>query len=135
MKTGLVTCLLWQHKKYCIPESLLPNINEEPPEKIELVDRVLLDMQAHDTLLNLPSSTLFILYSVMGTLWIAYGFCDASREGCGVQLAPTNLLARIKIYVWCTEDSEKSSNNCEMKNCYRFLKRDAEVLRLTGNKV
>ena len=44
MKTGLVTCLLWQHKKYCIPESLLPNIHEEPPEKIELVDRVLLDM-------------------------------------------------------------------------------------------
>jgi hypothetical protein len=51
-------------------------------------------MQALDTFLNLPSP-----------LWLAYGFGDASGEGRGGQLAPTDLLARIEIAFWCTEYS------------------------------
>jgi hypothetical protein len=92
-------------------------------------------MQALHTFLNLPSPIMVILRPVMGPLWLAYGFGDASGEGHGGQLAPTDLLARIEIAFWCTEDSEKSSNIREMKNCYKFLKQEAEALRLTGNKV
>jgi hypothetical protein len=92
-------------------------------------------MQALDTFLNLPSPIMVILRPVMGPLWLAYGFGDVPGEGRGGQLAPTDLLARIEIAFWCTEDSEKSSNNHEMKTCYKFLKRDAEALRLTGREV
>jgi hypothetical protein len=66
-----------EEKDY-IPEILLPNIHEEPPETIQLVDRVLLDMQALDTLINLPSPIMVIIRPVMGPLWLAYGFGDAS---------------------------------------------------------
>jgi hypothetical protein len=76
-----------------------------------------------------------VLCPVMGALWLAYGFGDASGEGRGGQLAPNDLLARIEINFWCTEDLEKSSNNREMKNCYKFLKREAKALRLTGREV
>jgi hypothetical protein len=76
-----------------------------------------------------------ILRSVIGPLWLAYGFGDASGEGRGGQLAPTDLLAHIEIAFWCTEDSDKSSNNHEMKNCSKFLKREAEALPLTGREV
>jgi hypothetical protein len=75
----------------------LPNIYEEPPETVQLVDRVLFDMQALDNFLNLPSPIMVILRPVMGPLWLAYGFRDASGEGRGGQLAPTDLLARIEI--------------------------------------
>jgi hypothetical protein len=122
-------------EKYHIPEILLPNIDEEPPETVQLVDRVLFDMQALDTFLNLPSHIMIILHPVMGTLWLAYGFGDASGEGRGGQLDPTDLLARIEITFWCTEDSEKSSNNREMKNCYKVHKREAKALWLTGREV
>ena len=113
----------------------MPNINEEPPETAQLVECVLLNMNSLYTLLNILSPSMVIIHLVIGPLWIAYGLGDAKGEGSVGQLAPTYLISRIEIYFWCTEDSEKSSNNREMKNCYRFLKRDAEVLRLTGNKV
>jgi hypothetical protein len=119
-------------EKDCIPEILLPNIYEEPPETVQLLDCVLFDMQALNTFINLPSPIMVILRPVMGPLWLAYGFGDASGEVRGGQLAPTDLLARIEIAFWCTEDSEKSSKNREMNNCYKFLKRGAEALRLSG---
>ena len=67
----------------------------------------MIDMQALSTLLYLPSLIMVISCPVMGTLCLSYGFSDASGEVCGRQLDPTNLLARIEIYFWCTEDSEK----------------------------
>jgi hypothetical protein len=73
----------------------LPNIHEEPPETVQLVDRVLFDMQALNTFLNLPSPIMVILRPVMGPLWLAYGFGDASGEGRGGQLDPTDLLDHI----------------------------------------
>jgi hypothetical protein len=117
------------------PEILLPNIYEEPPETVQLVDHVLFDMQALNNFLTLPSPIMVILGPAMGPLWLAYGFGDASGEGRGGQLAPNDLLARIEIAFWFTEDSEKSSNNRQMKNCYKFLKREADALRLTGREV
>jgi hypothetical protein len=122
-------------EKDFFPEILLPNIYEETPETVQLVDRVFFDMQALDTFLNLPSLIMVILRPVMGPLWLDYGFGYASGEGRGGQLDPTDLIARIEIAFWRTEDSEKSSNNREMKNCYKFLKREADALRLTGREV
>ena len=103
-------------KKGYIPNRLLPNIHEEPPETVQLVDRVMIDMQALSTLLYLPSPIMVIIFPVMGKLCLSYGFSDASGEVCGDQLDPTNLLACIEISFWCTEDSEKSSKNREMNN-------------------
>jgi hypothetical protein len=77
------------------------------PETVQLVDRILFDMQALYTFINLPSPIMVIIRPVMGPLWLANGFGDASGEGRGGQLAPTALLARIEIAFWCTEDSEK----------------------------
>ena len=48
-------------ENYYIPKSLLPNIHEEPPETVQLVDRVMIDMQALNTLLNLPSPIMVII--------------------------------------------------------------------------
>ena len=94
----------------------MQNIHEEPPETVQLIDRVLIDMQALNTFLNLPSPIMVIIRPVMGPLCLAYGFSDASGEGCGGQFYITDSLARIEISFWCTEDSEKSSKNREMNN-------------------
>jgi hypothetical protein len=80
-----------EEKDY-IPEILLPNIHEEPPETVQLVERVLLDIQALDTLFNLPSPIMVIISPVVGPLWLAYGFGDASGEGRGGQLAPREII-------------------------------------------
>ena len=85
----------------------MPHIPEEPPETVQLVDHVLINMQALNNLLNLLSPITVIFHLVMGTLWFSYGLGDSSGEVCGSQLSPTYLLSRIKIYFWCTEDSEK----------------------------
>ena len=122
-------------KKGYIPNRLLPNIHEEPPETVQLVDHVLIDMQALNTFLNLLSPIMVIIRPIMGRLCLAYDFSDESGEGCGGQLAPTYLLSSIEIYFWCTEDLEKSFKNCEIKNCYNFLNQEAESLQLIVRKV
>ena len=81
------------------------------------------------------STIMVIIHLVIGPLWLDYGSDDASGEGIGGKLAPTDLLARIEIDFWYNEDSEKSAKNGEMKNCYKFLKLEAEYLQLTGNKL
>ena len=62
-------------------------------------------MQALDTLPKLPAPIMVIIHPVIGPLWISCGFGDASGEGRGGQLAPTDLLACFEIAFWCTEDS------------------------------
>ena len=62
-------------------------------------------MQALDNILNLPSPIVVILHTVMGALWLACGFSDASGEGRGGQFIPTNLIDRIEITFCCTEYS------------------------------
>ena len=67
-----------------------------------MLDPVLFNMQALDTLLNLMSPIMVIIRPVMGPLWLSYGFSDASGEGWGGQLYITDSLARIEISFWCS---------------------------------
>ena len=85
----------------------MPHIPEEPPETVQLVDHVLINMQALNNLLNLLSHIMVIPHPGIGTFWFSYGLGDSSGEVRGSQLSPTYLLSHIKIYFWCTEDSEK----------------------------
>ena len=48
---------------------------------VQLVDRVIFDMQSLYTLINLPLSIIVIIHSVMGPLWIAGSLCWGQTNG------------------------------------------------------
>ena len=64
-------------------------------------------MKALGRLTRKPKHVQMLLRPVYVSVWVAYGFGDAYREGFSDKHKPLNIVLSIHIDFWCTLDSEK----------------------------
>jgi hypothetical protein len=62
---------------------LVIDIILDPPKNVQLVPHVESDMQALSQLLDLLTSIMVLIWPVLGSVWLSYGFGDASGNGQG----------------------------------------------------
>jgi hypothetical protein len=84
---------------------------------------------------NLPPHLMVSLSPVLSTIWLAYGFGDAAKEGFSHKSLPLTQCVRVKLGFWCIQEAEKSSNNREFRNLRNFVKEEVRSGRCVGREV
>ena len=116
-------------------ENILAPIHPSAPTLVKPVPRLQADVRTLQRFFEPTSPIQVLVRPVEGALYVAYGAGDASGEGFGSRVKPIGMLPLLRRGIWCTEDSEESSNWRELRNIVEAIREEARRGRLVGREV